>query len=203
MLLVTTGAHAADLPAPPEPEPRPPLVDYPVVVTWGGPYTGIHAGYARAQGRFSGCGCYNPVEENFAGGRIGAFAGYNWLLSNGFVAGIEGDVTYDWNSEWFRGADRVGTDLSGSIRARTGYSRGNVLIFATAGWAATNAFVDGPDDNETATGWAVGAGIDWALTEKMFVRAEYRYTDFRTVNLAGVDADLDQSSVTVGLAVKF
>ncbi|MGK9050085.1 outer membrane protein [Neorhizobium petrolearium] len=169
--------------------------------TWAGPYVGIHGGYGWADGEFSNGALTDST--SFDGGRIGAFVGYNWQFSNGFVAGIEGDVNYDWNDKAYGGADNVGTDFSGSVRGRVGYAVDRVLVFAAGGWTATNAFVENPDDNETAHGWTIGGGVDWAVTDNLFLRAEYRYNDFQSVDLSGVDSDFDQHVINVGLGVKF
>jgi outer membrane immunogenic protein len=159
---------------------------------------GFHAGYGLVQGEFERC-----AFGDFDGRRVGAFAGYNFDLSHDYIAGIEGDVNYDWNGRPFGGADRVGTNLSGSARVRAGYAIGNVLIYAAGGWTATNAFVKNPNDDQMAQGWTVGAGVDWAASQKMFLRAEYRFNNFSSVKLAGVNAKFDQDVINFGVAVKF
>ncbi|MER9169401.1 outer membrane beta-barrel protein [Mesorhizobium australicum] len=62
--------------------------------------------------------------------------------------------------------------------------------------------------DKTVTGWTVGAGIDYAFTDNLIGRAEYRYTDFGTARAdEGVfdpfDADLSTNEVRLGLAYKF
>jgi outer membrane immunogenic protein len=200
MFVVATSAQAADLfehSAPDVPTP-PPTIEETPVPSWTGPYVGFHGGAARTEGEFDGCAC-----GIFSGRRIGAFAGYNWELSNHYVVGIEGDVNYDWNGKSFAGAERVGTDLSGSARVRLGKAVGNVLLYVAGGWTATNAFVVGPNDSAIANGWTVGAGVDWAATEKMFVRVEYRYNNYSPVNLATVTSKFDQDVINVGVGIKF
>jgi len=171
------------------------------VFSWNGAYVGLLGGYGWGNGDFSG-GVNGS--EDFDGGRIGGFVGYNWEMSSGFLLGLEGDVNYDWNEETVAGAD-VGTDFSGSVRGRVGYAMDRAVIFAAGGWTATNGYVDGAgvDENKTFSGWTVGGGVDYAFTDKMFGRLEYRYNDYGDKNIAGSNVDFDQHVVNVGLGVKF
>jgi outer membrane immunogenic protein len=43
--------------------------------------------------------------------------------------------------------------------------------------AATGAFTD---NSATRTGWTLGAGLDYALTDRWIGRVEYRYANFGT-----------------------
>ncbi len=56
-------------------------------------------------------------------------------------------------------------------------------------------------------GWTAGAGADVMVTEQVFGRVEYRYTDFGsdTFTTASGDADVSDKDhrVTVGLGMKF
>ncbi|WP_137132088.1 outer membrane protein [Rhizobium sp. FY34] len=171
--------------------------------TWTGAYIGILGGYGWADGDFQSA--TGSASDNFDGGRLGAFVGYNWQMSSGFLVGLEGDVNYDWNDNDYAGGFNAGTKFSGSARGRIGYAMDRTLIYAAGGWTAANGFVKGPgvDESETFNGWTVGAGIDYAFTDNMFGRLEYRYNDFSDKNLAGINTDFDQHVVNVGLAVKF
>lgn len=166
--------------------------------TWSGPYVGLHGGYGW------GNGDVGAFSENFDGGRFGGFVGYNWQMSNGFVAGIEGDVNYDWNEENIAGVD-VSSGFSGSARARLGYAMDRALPYIAGGWTATNVKAEGPgiDTDDTLSGWTIGAGLDYAFTDNIFGRAEYRYNDYGSGNLGGANVDFDQHIVNVGIGVKF
>ena len=204
VLLASTAfsgaAYAADAVAELPPEPAPVMEAAPVF-TWAGAYGGIQGGAGWMDGDFSGAGVSGS--DNFDGGMIGGFAGYNFQMDN-YVFGIEGDLNYNWNENNYSGTD-VGTDVSGSVRGRLGYALDNALIYGTAGWAAANAFADGNgvDETKTLNGWTVGAGIDYAVTNNIFARGEYRYTDFGDKDIGGVNADFTQHAVTVGVGVKF
>ncbi|MCJ9672005.1 MULTISPECIES: outer membrane protein [unclassified Neorhizobium] len=181
--------------------PVPPVYDEPQIGLWEGPYVGIHVGYGWTQGIFGTCVCGSD-DEDFLGGRIGAFAGRNWTVSSGYVVGVEADVNYDWNKRPLYGA-RVGTGFSGSARVRAGYAFGDVLLYAAGGSTATNAYVKDPDDSEVAHGWTIGLGIDWAATNSTFIRMEYRYNNFSPVYLAGLRSDFDQDVISIGIANRF
>ena len=90
-------------------------------------------------------------------------------------------------------------DIQGSIRGRVGVAFDRVLIFATGGVAfggfntdvslstfdATGApFFASASRSNTRVGWTVGGGIEYAITNNWSVRAEYRFTDFGTINEA-------------------
>jgi len=168
--------------------------------SWSGPYLGIHGGYGWGDADIEGAG-----SQNFDGARMGGFVGYNWQFSNGFVAGVEGDVNYDWNNDDVAAGVDAESGFSGSARARLGYAMDRTLIYAAGGWTATNVEVDTPvgDDDDTLHGWTIGAGVDHAFTDNLFGSVEYRYNDYGNGNLAGADVDFNQHVVQVGLGVKF
>lgn len=198
-LTVSSIASAADtiesIPA------APVAVEMPVGFSWDGPYAGIHGGYGWGDGDTLGFG----GSDSFDGGRIGGFVGYNWAFSSGFVAGIEGDVNYDWNENNYAGGVNIDTGFSGSVRGRVGYAFDRALLFGAAGWTATRANVDGGgfNDDDMLNGWTVGAGVDYAFTDNVFGRVEYRYNDYGRGDLAGSRFDFNQHVINVGIGVKF
>nr|CAD6608610.1 porin family protein [Rhizobium sp. TCK] len=195
-MLASTSALAADaVEYVPE---APAAVEMPAAFSWSGPYLGVHGGYGWGDGEALG------ADGNFDGGRFGAFAGYNWQMSNGFVAGIEGDLNYDWNDDAITATSDFETGLSGSVRGRVGYAMDRTLIFAAGGWTATNVETSGAvEDDDTLHGWTLGAGVDHAFTDNMFGRLEYRYNDYGSGDIGGADVDFDQHVVQVGIGVKF
>jgi outer membrane immunogenic protein len=168
--------------------------------TWSGPYIGAHTGYGWGNGDLQGFG-----SENFDGWRLGAFAGYNWQFSSGFVAGVEGDVNYDWSDAGYGGGISVDNGFNGSVRGRLGYAFDRTLIYAAGGWTATRVDLKapGPNDSDTLNGWTIGAGIDHAFTDNIFGRLEYRYNDYGSGRLSGADFDFNQNVIQVGIGVKF
>jgi outer membrane immunogenic protein len=185
------------------PEPAAPMEE-PPLATWSGPYAGIQLGYGFA-GEANEPG--NSIDtDGFVGG---AFAGYNAELGNGIVAGIEGDVNYS-GIEGDNAGTSVKSGVDGSLRGRLGYAVSpNILPYVTAGGAAQSLKVTegGVKDSNTMLGWTAGAGVDVKVTDNVFVRGEYRYTDFgsETFTTGGGTRDVDSSDnrVQFGIGMKF
>lgn len=200
------SANAADMVESTESAPAPVEQVTEQLFTWSGGYVGIQGGGTWANADFSAGGA--TADDNFDGGIIGGFAG--WNFQNGdMVYGIEGDLNYNWNSNDYAiggGTAEVGTDVSGAVRGRVGYAMNNALIYAAGGWTAARGYVDpagGPSDSKTFNGWTVGAGLDYAFTNNMFGRVEYRYNNYGDETIGATNVDFDQHQVTVGLGVKF
>ncbi|WP_018902553.1 outer membrane protein [Rhizobium sp. 2MFCol3.1] len=196
ILMLAGSASAADLVSEPPPAP---VEQAAPVFTWTGFYTGLQGGGAWGNGDFSGIG-----SSNMNGGLITGFAGYNWQLDNSIVLGVEGDVSYNWNSEDV-GVNSYKFDTTGSVRARVGYALDHALLYGAAGWTGARGHVDTPvgSDSATFSGWTVGAGVDYAFTDNVFGRLEYRYNDYGSKDLLGVNTDFNQNVVTVGVGIKF
>jgi outer membrane immunogenic protein len=173
---------------------------------WAGPYAGVTLGYG-----FSGkTKVGDPALEIDTDGFIAhAFGGYQFE-NNGFVYGVEGDVGY----AGLKG-DNAGVEsksgMDGSLRARLGVAvTPDILVYGTAGGAAQSMKLTdalGNNDRETLVGWTAGAGADVKLTEQVFGRAEYRYTDFGNegYHLSGNDAEADtkDNRLMLGVGMKF
>ncbi|WP_370677333.1 outer membrane protein [Pleomorphomonas sp. PLEO] len=157
--------------------------------------------------------------EDFRGAHASIFAGYQQQLGNNVVLGIEGDITYTGDNEktfntfdltnTYIGQEKISTDWSGSIRARVGYAFDRLQLYTTGGWVATRV-VDKADTtvavgtfHENFQGVTVGAGADYALTDNIFARAEYRYNAFFERQFGSLDEKLAQHVVNVGLGMKF
>ncbi|MCO5066195.1 MAG: porin family protein [Rhizobiaceae bacterium] len=185
------------------PEPAVPM-EQPPLATWTGPYAGVQLGYG-----FSGR-VQEPGNEISTDGVLGgAFAGYQSDFGNGIVAGVEGDVGYSGVK-----GDNAGTEakagVEGSLRARLGYAVSpDILPYITAGGAAQSLKVTegGLSDRNTMLGWTAGAGVDVKVTENVFVRGEYRYTDFGsedfTTGSGTRSVDNHDNRVSLGVGFKF
>jgi outer membrane immunogenic protein len=145
----------------------------------------------------------------------GVFVGYNAQF-NQIVVGLEADVEASAASgDDTRGFATADADLNwqGSVRARLGYSIDNFLPYVTGGFAfsdwdlkASNALTSG-SDSETFTGWTVGGGLEYAFTQNVIGRVEYRYTDYGDTDIdIGGDRtkfDLHTNAVRIGVSYKF
>jgi Opacity protein and related surface antigens len=197
ILLSSGAALAAD--AVYEAPEAPPVAETPVVFSWAGPYFGLHGGYGWGDADIDGFG-----SGGFDGARFGAFAGYNWDLGSSIIVGVEGNLDYDWNDDSIGGAD-FETGVNGGIRGRVGYAMDRALIYAAGGWTATDASLDtgAGEESEVMHGWTIGAGVDYAFTDNMFGRLEYRYNDYGDSDIGGTNVDFSQHVINVGLGVKF
>jgi outer membrane immunogenic protein len=185
-IAIAGSAFAADLGPPPTPPPP--------VFTWGGLYIGGQVGYAWGSDPIVVATVFGPPNAFFndkPNGVIGgAHLGFNLQIAQ-WVAGIEGTV--DGTSLHGTRVSATGVtmttreDVQGSIRARIGIALDRVLIYGTGGAAFTNMtngyalgfpFLGGETDTKTRTGWTVGGGLEYALTNNWSIRGEYRYSDF-------------------------
>lgn len=196
-------AYAADVVSEEPPAPAAPLEE-PPLNTWSGPYAGVSLGYG-----FSGTTTPATGDVDTKGFVGDAFAGYNFQ-NNMFVYGLEGDVGYGN----IKGDNAAGTEtksgLEGSLRARMGVAvTDDVLIYGTAGGAAQRLTVNDPigEDSQTMLGWTAGGGVDVKLTEQVFGRVEYRYTDFGSKDFntgSGIQSiDSKENRVSFGIGMKF
>lgn len=170
--------------------------------SWAGGYVGLQGGYGWGEGDAAAGGVTGTID--FDGGRFGGFAGYNVDLGSSMIVGVEADLGYDWN-EREDGTETFGTNIQGAVRGRIGYAAERALVYAAGGWAATQFSYDdtGVSIDETMNGWTVGAGVDYAINDRLFARAEYRYSDYGSVDIGPVNIDFTQHVVQAGIGLKF
>jgi outer membrane immunogenic protein len=164
-----------------------------------------------------------------------------WLFGFNWVIGIEGSVDgtsinttrvgpFGFTSALgfsnlpiFASANTFSA-VQGSIRARIGLAFDRVLVYATGGAAFAGVVTDyqsslpvflQESDSRTRSGWTVGGGIEYAVTNNWSIRAEYRYSDFgHTIDypfatlispflLLSVQQHLTQNQVQFGISYKF
>lgn len=183
--------------------------------SWGGVYLGGLAGYGWTKGSGELFDLIGEGDKTLGGGRIGGFVGYNFAMANNVVLGVEGDLNYDWNKKtiYFDGTNDLWlkSGLSGSARVRAGYAFDNFLIYGAGGWTATRVKLGSSSAaaslSDAANGWTVGAGVDYAFTNNVFGRVEYRYNDFGSAKFqdasGDLSADLKQHVINIGVGVKF
>jgi len=174
--------------------------------SWEGFYAGGSAGYGWNRVKSTTFGV--TTKHEFDGVRFSGFAGYNFEVAPSVVLGVEGDLGYAWGDKTIV-TSKVSAGLNGSARLRAGYAIDRALIYTAGGYTATDSEVDAPfgKDSKVLHGWTVGAGIDYAFTDNLFGRVEYRYNDFgkatyRTGAISSV-GDVNEHLVKVGLGVKF
>lgn len=176
----------------------------PVVRTgWTGPYIGVHGGYGFGNWESNAPGLF-AIDQNLRGAFAGIQSGYNWQLSQNWIFGLEGDSS--WGSiKGSAGANSADIDAMGTVRARLGYTAGNMLTYATGGFAWMHA-----DSISTAAlsrdqyylGWTIGAGVEYALSPRWSTKLEYLYSQYSLSDVIGgpnVTEDFSIHTVKVGL----
>jgi outer membrane immunogenic protein len=203
---------------------------------WTGFYFGADGGFAwqRSSGNLTTASgaVLTPYGYSGTGPFAGPFVGGNYQF-NRFVLGVEGD--WQWsnltgNNQVLAALGATGALPSGpftvsttakdygSIRGRVGVAFDRFLLFGTGGWATGNpstAFAltgSAPfvTTGDRSNGWTAGVGLEYAITDTILWRIEYRYTDFHTSGFVNVPANIVDggtrtpiSDFRVGFAYKF
>jgi outer membrane immunogenic protein len=121
----------------------------------------------------------------------------------------------------------IQNDWLATVRGRLGVTAGSVLLYGTGGvafggFSLGHTVVGYPDPsgrggnrNETQTGWAAGAGAEWAISRNWSAKAEYLYYSFQDVGgtftpdakygpaTDGFNGDFNIQSVRMGINYKF
>ena len=188
-----------------------------------GKYKDDKGDWGRRQG-------FSPDPSGFIGG---IYAGYNYDLGNNIVIGADTDWVWgdmdenDKSSLTYRDgttgtlSGKLKEQWAGSTRARVGYAVDRWMPYIAGGVAY--AKVDSnfrvkdsagkvkpgfsASDSDTLVGWTIGAGFDYAMTDHIILRAEYRYTDFGdedySKNNIKYNVDYKTNDFRVGVAYKF
>ncbi len=194
---------------------------------WSGAYLGasIGGGWGNSRATYDRNGNNHLTPETIepSGYLASLTYGYNYRLSNNIVVGLEGDIGimdldagrsglwdgHIWQSQ-FGG-------LWATLRGRLGYAFDNVLVYGTGGLAMmeTNERILGDNDatqntyNEAVhTGWVLGAGVEYALSENISTKLEYLHMEFpqlsgQTNNAEPYSFENSVDIVRVGLNYKF
>jgi outer membrane immunogenic protein len=198
--LVALGsiASAADL-------ARPVLVRTPVYAfSWTGCYIGGHVGWGKSQAtdkvQFDDVVADETeffFNNNYStsGAVYGVHGGCNYQTGR-YVVGIEGD--YSWsrisdNQNFPLGFDSASFSAqlknTASIRARAGVADDRLLLYVTAGaaWAKfdysfaladQDSITNAQSLSFTPNGIVFGAGMEYAITNQIILRAEYLHYTF-------------------------
>jgi outer membrane immunogenic protein len=222
------AASAADLPV--RAAPPAPIIAAAPIFTWTGFYVGAQIGYGwnandndivLPTGFVVQSGDFGDSGDGFL---AGVHAGYNYQIGS-FVVGLEGDIEGVFGDDdddlvivgpggvVFTNYGFAGNalDWQGSIRARAGFAFDRALIYATGGFAfagVSDGFGLVGDNDDTLTGWTLGAGIEYAFTNNLTTRLEYRYTNYDGGdnffnNVALGSNDIEFHTIRAGLSYKF
>lgn len=202
IFLSPTLAYAADL----APQPVEPIAPVVAPFSWTGFYGGVQAGYTWGKSDYSNYRIADGLWDykgkiDAKGFTAGLYAGYNYQFENNLVLGVEADINYDsakgksharGNPNFPIPTETVTTTSQGaklkwdgSVRLRVGYAMDRFLPYITGGvafgkydfnptWQVDSAL----RYSSTHTGWTVGAGLEYAVTDNLIARVEYRYADY-------------------------
>lgn len=158
------------------------------IFNWTGFYFGGHVGYGFSDTDLG-------VEpDGFLGGLQ---IGYNWQFSRNWVFGLEADISGTDMNDSVAGLNSH-IDYLGTARARLGYTWDRTMLYGTGGFAWNRSSVLGFHD--TDTGYALGAGIEWAFAPNWSAKVEYMFYDFDNNTTFG---DTQISTVKLGLNYRF
>ena len=114
-------------------------------------------------------------------------------------------------------------DWLATVTGRVGFALGNALPYVEGGWALAGESYSGDltvlgtsipiaGSSGQRSGWVVGAGVEWPISDRWTARLEYNFMDFgterRSIRAAGApptpfDVDLEAHTVTFGLNYRF
>lgn len=182
LLALVSPAAAADFP-----------VKGPIFVPqfdWTGFYIGINGGYGWGTTTGDIAPTFFGGNYGINGGLIGGTVGGNYQMGR-WVVGVEAD--WDWAN--ISGTGSVAgipivnskIDSLGTARGRVGAAWDRVLVYGTGGfaWADNSATIFLGTDSHTHLGWTLGAGLEYALTRSITVKAEYLYVRLNDTNYFG------------------
>lgn len=188
---ISFNSYAADLSA------RPTAPATPQTYNWTGLYAGAQLGYA--DGNTANAYSFlmiNPPHtrqpwyvdgvNNYGGITGGGHVGYLYQGNSNFVLGVEADysaanITGD-DKGAMGGVNTRKIDQLGTVKGRFGVGFDRTLIYMTAGYAYGH--VEAGDtrlpetDSMWLSGWTLGGGYEYALTDHWRVRGQYQYVDF-------------------------
>lgn len=195
----------------------------PTLFAWSGGYFGLQAGHSWANSNYNVDvnDAYVPYDPD--GWFGGVFAGYGHQFSNNVVLGLEADLNLsDVKAGRTFALDPTPTPSAfgdsriswhGSIRGRLGYAFGRLMPFVTGGVALARyehtINFDNSKFRDDYAGWTAGVGLEYAATDRIITRVEYRHSDYGDKSYGQIGGlfphttDLESHDVRFGIAYKF
>lgn len=177
--------------------------------TFDGSYVGVTAGWEGSDiaGRIDA----QPItgESSRDALVLGGYGGYNLKATDRIVVGAEAGFSAavdDQNRAASAGKSlTVDPRYSFDLSARAGYLvTDKALVYVRGGYANTRVrtTLDGLTGPVTASdnldGWQVGGGVEYAISDRISARAEYRYSD-----LGSNGGQYDRHQTLVGVSYNF
>jgi len=189
------SAVAADLPAKAPYYKAPPAAYY----NWSGFYIGVHAGVAWADvdwGNVSLTG--EPVRTSDQSWLAGGHVGYNYQIGS-IVFGVEGTISGTDLSDTFKSKVNPAVTYTSEIdwiataAARLGVAWDRSLIYVKGGGAWAHLTTSGLNPpiadafslDGTRSGWVVGGGVEFLVTNNFVFGVEYNHIDLGSFDRSG------------------
>lgn len=185
------SALAADLDEEIVPPPPPPIEELrPATYDWTGVSAGVFVASNAVEGKFDAsplCGCgVDDVSMSGIGFATGLRVGADYQV---------GEVVFGAIADWSLGAEIARNDHGtvksflktnhiGTLRGRVGWALDDTLLYATGGLAIAEMEFGGEtatakdSKSEWTNGFALGAGMEHALSDNFTVGFEYLYVKF-------------------------
>ncbi len=203
---------------------------------WTGFYIGGHVGLATGHSDWRAnpldgvgpmisdrLGLYRSPNAFTEGGSfsMGVQGGYDHMLSNRTVIGIEADASFpafqDLDGLSIGGIANLTVLSSGTLRGRIGFAPGYWLFSATSGFAWTynrqiltqTATGIAEDRMFARLGWAAGAGVEVPIAPSWTIKGEYLWTGYPagsvTYPISGqrISSDFSVQQLRLGLNYRF
>jgi outer membrane immunogenic protein len=172
---------------------------------FSGPSIEAHAAWDRVQAKVSYAG--ESAKGHDTGAAYGVGVGYDFRFQHsvvGVLAAIDDSSVKECASDGTtRTCATVGRDIE--VGARFGaFAEPRLLVYLKAAYANTRAGLSYRDSaapaddfsaHDSRDGIRVGVGMEYAITPHAFVKAEYRYTDYKNLRL-----DADGDTARIGLS---
>ncbi|WP_417308765.1 outer membrane protein [Devosia sp.] len=194
---------------------RTPQIEMDPGYDWNGLYAGVQLGGGQLHPNLTFPAFL--VHPDASGALAGVQAGYNLQIDH-LVFGVEADIaaTDFEETRLCSNTDYTctsGADWMASLRGRAGVTLDRTLVYVTAGAAFLHydgnteeiATEDRFEDPQTLTGWTVGAGGEYAVSDAIMLGLEARYAEFDTATFEydiPYEVTPDVFSVTARLSVK-
>lgn len=177
--------------------------------TYDGPYVGVTAGWERRE--IADHIDTRPITAEVSRDALvlGGYAGYNFKVTDRIVIGAEAafSATVDDRIRAASAGKSLTIDprYSFDLSARAGYLvTDQTLVYVRSGYAnnRVRTTLDGLTGPVIASdnlgGWQLGGGVEYAITDRISARAEYRYSDFGTNG-----GQYDRHQTLVGVSYNF
>jgi len=169
---------------------------------WSGIYAGGQFGgvWGRVRAKNKTDKVSVSGEETLDGFIGGLYAGYNFDLGKKVILGVESDFVWGDIDKKYTGFE-IKQKWQGATRIRAGYIFERFLPYLAVG-VAYSEYSASSLNSKIFTGWTIGTGVDYALTDHVLLRVEYRYNDFGSRTVSDTKISAKSNDVRLGVAYK-